>query len=87
MMEEPIESGERYKIRYDIRNEKENEIADILWLRKVAKFCIKRGIPGFNIIEESINENFVEGVIEFEEDRMKAQYDSYEILELELPEL
>jgi hypothetical protein len=88
MMEEIVENKKgRYQIRFEIHNPKESEIADILWLQKVARFTLNQGVTGFNVLEEKITPFAVEGVIEFEPDRMEADYDSYEILELELPEI
>ena len=87
MMEEiPIAESNRFRIRYKIHSSKETPIADILWLRKAAKFALKKGFNGFNIVEEEIKNEAIEGVIELEADRMKADFDSHEILDLELPE-
>lgn len=85
MMEDTSTSARRFRIRYEILNPKESPVADILWLKKVARFTLKKGFNGFNILEEIIKPHSVEGIIELEADRMKADYDSYEILDLELP--
>lgn len=87
MMEEVAGDHRRFHVEYKIQNDRERKIADILWLKKVARLSLELGVSGFNILEEQINPHSVEGVIELEEDRMSADYDSYEILELNLPEL
>lgn len=88
MMEEVVETKKgRFEIRFEIHNPKESEIADILWLKKAARFSLNKGVTGFNVLEERITPFAVEGIIELESDRMEADYDSYEILELELPEI
>ena len=88
MMEEVVETKKgRFEIRFEIHNPKESEIADILWLKKAARFSHNKGVTGFNVLEERITPFAVEGIIELESDRMEADYDSYEILELELPEI
>ena len=86
MMEAPTESKiKRYLIQYDILDPSQTHIADILWLKKVARFALKKGFHGFNILEEKVKPQGVEGIIELESDNMNADYNCYEILQLEIP--
>jgi hypothetical protein len=73
-----------YRIYYEIKSEKEKSIADILWFHEAAKLALRKKIPWFNVLEEKITTYSVEGIIQLEKDPMKAEYDAYEILNLQL---
>lgn len=97
--EEPFNenSGETYRVTYRPSGTRENSVADILWLKKAAGVAMDAGIPHFNVKKKKISRvfnpklqrqmNFVDGVIELDNDPMKAEYDANEILSLVLPEL
>jgi hypothetical protein len=73
-----------YRIHFEISSEKEKPIADILWFHEAAKVALRKKIPWFNVLEEKITPYYVEGIIQLEKDPMKAEYDAYEILNLQL---
>ncbi len=73
-----------FRIYYEIKSEKEKPIADILWFHEAAKVALRKKIPWFNVLEEKISPYSVDGVIQLERDPMKAEYDAYEILNLQL---
>ncbi len=73
-----------YRIHFEINSEKEKPIADILWFHEAAKVALRKKIPWFNVLEEKITPYYVEGIIQLEKDPMKAEYDAYEILNLQL---
>ncbi|MFL5784799.1 MAG: hypothetical protein ACJ76H_09335 [Bacteriovoracaceae bacterium] len=88
--------GESYKVVFRAGNNREDSVADILWLKKAAEVAIDAGIPHFNVTKKKQTREFnrnvhrrlnvVEGVIELDNDPMKAEYDANEILSLVLPE-
>lgn len=99
--ESPVEAinygPETYKISLTTQKPSENEIADILWMKKAAEIAQAEGIPYFNVLEQksypSFSEAFgedlitVEGIIQLDEDSMEAEYDAQEITALVLPEI
>jgi hypothetical protein len=75
-----------FKVRLEITDPNEQEIADILWFQEAARAALERKITRFNVVEQNISEDVVEGVIQLETDPMKAEYDAQEILSLTLSE-
>lgn len=73
-----------FRIRMEIETENDRPVADILWFQKAAELAIKNKIPWFNVLEQHISPNAVEGVIQLEPDPMKGEYDANEILSLHL---
>ena len=90
-------AGDTYRVTYRPPGLRENNVADILWLKKAAEVAMDAGIPHFNVREKKITKEFnsklqrktnvVEGVIELDNDPMSAEYDANEILSLVLPEI
>lgn len=88
---------ETYKIIFTTQKPSENEIADILWMKRAAEVSMDEGIPYFNVLEQKTYPTFsevfgedlmtVEGIIELDNDSMEAEYDAHEINSLVLPEL
>jgi len=88
---------ETYKIIFTTQKPSENEIADILWMKRAAEVSMDEGIPYFNVLEQKAYPTFsevfgedlmtVEGIIELDNDSMEAEYDAHEINSLVLPEL
>lgn len=76
--------GNSFRIILDIKTEKDNSIADIIWFKKAAKFALDQKIPWFNVLEQKISADSVEGIIKLEPDPLRAEYDAHEILNLEL---
>lgn len=99
--ESPVETfnygPETYKIVYKTEKPSENEIADILWMKKAAEISIQEGIPYFNVLDQKIYPTFseafgedlmtVEGIIQLDHESMEAEYDAREITSLVLPEI
>lgn len=91
------DAGERYRVLFRSSSMKENEVADILWLKKAAEVALDAGIPHFNVKERKITKQLnrklhrrmsvVEGVIELDNDPMSAEHNAHEILSLVLPEM
>jgi hypothetical protein len=85
-----------YKISYEAKSPKEEPIADIIWMKKAAKVATEAGVPYFNVVKQTVRKKFVEkfkmelsvveGVIELDNDPMKAEYDAEEIESLVLRE-
>ena len=75
-----------YRITMPIESPEDASVADILWFQKAAELAIKHKIPWFNVQEEQMNQDQVEGVIQLERDPMNAEYDANEILGLQLTE-
>lgn len=77
-------SKNSYRVRLFIEEENDKAVADILWFQMAAKVALKKKTPWFNVLEQTIKDNSVEGVIQLENDPMKAEYDANEILSLQL---
>lgn len=83
-----------YSITFEAQSNEEEDIVDILWLRKVARFAQKNGTPYFNILEQKITKKYSErldqelsvmsGLIELKKNSFEAQYDAAEIELLEI---
>ena len=71
-----------YRIVMPILTEEDLAIADILWFQKAAEIALEHKIPWFNVLQEQINQDQVEGIIRLERDPMMAEYDAHEILSL-----
>lgn len=91
------DAGETYRVIYRSPGMRENNVADILWLKKAAEVALDAGIPHFNVRDRKVTKEFskkvqrrlnvVDGVIELDNDPMSAEYDANEILSLVLPEM
>lgn len=81
-VEEAMSTTHRVVYRY---RSGEEDVADIYWLNKAAAFALKNGSPYFNVLEQKITQNRVDGIIELTSDATKAQYDAREIRDLALP--
>ena len=68
----------------DIESENDRPVADILWFQKAARVALEQRVPWFNVLEQKIGDNAVEGSIQLENDPMRAEYDANEILSLQL---
>lgn len=75
-----------YRITMPIESPEDASVADILWFQKAAEIAIEHKIPWFNVQEEQMGQDQVEGVIQLERDPMNAEYDANEILGLQLTE-
>lgn len=88
-MEEVMEEANTYKVTYEVSKPSEEPIADILWMKKAAEVARDAGIPYFNVLEQKMSKRFVqkhkteltvvEGVIELDNDPMRAEFDAEEI--------
>ncbi len=96
-MEEMLETPNTYKITYEVQSPKEEAIADIIWMKKAAEVAQNAGIPYFNVLEQKVRKQYVkkfksqlsvvEGVIELDNDPMRAEFDALEIESLVLNEV
>jgi len=75
---------QHFKVSLEIVDPSEEEIADILWFQEAARAALERNFSRFNVIEQKMTEDMIEGVIQMETDPMKAEYDAQEILNLPL---
>lgn len=89
-MEEVLEEPNTYKVIYQVKKPSEENIADILWMKKAAEIAQDAGIPYFNVIEQKMKrengKKVIEGVIELDNDPMRAEFDATEIESLVLTE-
>lgn len=91
MMDDEVNT---YKVVYEVRNPSEEAVADIIWMKQAAQVARDAGIPYFNVKKQEIKKRFVgkykqklsviEGVIELDNDPMRAEYDANEIESLVL---
>ena len=79
-------SQNTFRIKMDIIEENDRPVADILWFQRAAKVALDNKVPWFNVLEQTISTNSVDGVIQLEPDPMKGEYDANEILSLHLLE-
>lgn len=96
-MEEMLETPNTYKITYEVQSPNEEPIADIIWMKKAAEVAQNAGIPYFNVLEQKVRKQYVkkfksqlsvvEGVIELDNDPMRAEFDAVEIESLVLNEV
>lgn len=73
-----------FRIYMDIENENDRPVADILWFQRAARVALEQRVPWFNVLEQEIGEDSVEGVIQLQKDPMQAEYDANEILSMHL---
>lgn len=95
-LEEMMEGANTYKVRYEVNTPSEEAMADIIWMKKAAEVAHDAGIPYFNVRDQKITKRYVakykqklsvvEGVIELDNDPMRAEYDAHEIDSLVLNE-
>lgn len=96
-IEEMLETANTYKITYEVQSPKEEPLADIIWMKRAAEVAQNAGIPYFNVLEQKVRKQFVkkyntnlsvvEGVIELDNDPMRAEFDALEIESLVLNEV
>jgi hypothetical protein len=90
------EGGETFRITYEVQSPREENIADIIWMKKAAEVAKDEGVPYFNVLEQKVGKIFsekyrqnlsvVEGVIQLDPDPMRAEFDAQEIESLVLTE-
>jgi hypothetical protein len=77
------------KVSYFARTPQDAPVADIIWMKKAADVALDSVTPYFNILKQKINYEFnskyqmdlpiVHGIIQLENDPMRAEYDAHEI--------
>lgn len=92
--EEMLEEYNTYKVTYTVTRPQEEPIADIIWMKKAAEVAQRAGIPYFNVLKQEFSKRFVRkydrelstvtGVIQLDNDPMRAEYDANEIESLVL---
>jgi hypothetical protein len=86
--EEIMEEPNTYKITYEVKKASEESLADIHWMKKAASVAKDAGIPYFNVLEQKVKKqnglSVVEGIIELDNDPMRAEFDAQEIESLVL---
>lgn len=94
----PLVLGEEtiFPVTVETKNLREEDVADILWLKKAAQVALKNGTPYFNIIEQKFSKRFdreqnsrlsvIEGLIELDNDPIGAEYDAHEIESMGWPD-
>lgn len=85
-----------FAITYESKSPREEPIADIIWMKKAAETARDAGIPYFNVLKQKIRKRYVpkfktelsvvEGIIQLDNDPMRAEYDAHEIEALVLTE-
>lgn len=94
-VEEILENeSNTFKIFYEARSPDEEPVADIIWMKKAAEVAQDAGVPYFNVLKQDIRKKYVkkynmelsvvEGVIQLDNDPMRAEYDAQEIESLVL---
>lgn len=88
-MERILEAPHTYRIIYESQSPQEEPIVDIIWMKKAAEVSKDAGIPFFNVLDQKVRKQFVkkynsnlsvvEGVIELDNDPMRAEFDAQEI--------
>lgn len=90
-MDRQMEEAETrtFKVTYEVKSPEEEALADILWMKKAAQIARDEGVPYFNVLEQHITKRFVnsanmelsviDGVIELDNDPMRAEFDANEI--------
>lgn len=89
-LEETVsENSNIYRITYRVTNPRQENMADIIWMKKAAEVARAEGIPYFNVLEQNTTKEFVrsadrqlsvvQGVIELDPDPMRAEFDAQEI--------
>lgn len=91
---EMLEEYNTYKVTYTVTRPQEEPIADIIWMKKAAEVAQRAGVPYFNILKQEFSKRFVRkydrelstvtGVIQLDNDPMRAEYDANEIESLVL---
>ena len=95
-MERQMEEAEEltFKVTFEVKSPEEENLADIMWMKKAAQIARDEGIPYFNVLEQHITKRFVnsanmelsviDGVIQLDNDPMRAEFDANEIESLVL---
>ncbi len=91
-----LEEPHTYKVTYESRSPEDDAVADIMWMKKAAEVARDAGIPYFNVVKQKtarkLNKKFrknlttIDGVIQLDNDPMRAEYDAQEIDGLVLTE-
>jgi hypothetical protein len=84
-----------FQLIFEVEEQEEGPIADILWLKRAAQLAIENDLPYFNVAEMEIERRVnpdtnqeitvVEGIVRLENDALKAEYDAFVIEDLALP--
>jgi hypothetical protein len=84
------------QVSFQVENPKDEEVADIIWLKKAAIEVQRRGFSYFNTISKTITRRFIfkhnqsltyiDGIIRPQTDSMTADYDAKQISSLTLSE-
>lgn len=86
--EEIMEEPNTYKVTYEVKKASDESLADIHWMKKAASVAKDAGIPYFNVLEQKVKKqnglSVVEGIIELDNDPMRAEFDAQEIESLVL---
>lgn len=92
--EEIMTGPHTYKIIYEVQVPKDEPIADIIWMKKAAEVAQEAGIPYFNVLKQKVRKQYVhkyktdlsvvEGIIQLDNDPMRAEFDAQEIESLVL---
>jgi hypothetical protein len=89
-VEELMEEANTYKVTFETKKPAEMALADIHWMKRAAEIARDAGIPYFNVLEQKVKKQdgatLVEGVIELDNDPMRAEFDAQEIESLVLTE-
>ncbi len=89
-VEELMEEANTYRVTFETKKPSEMALADIHWMKKAAEIARDAGIPYFNVLEQKVKKQdgatLVEGVIELDNDPMRAEFDAQEIESLVLTE-
>lgn len=91
--EEMLEEGS-FRITYESKSPMEEDIVDIIWMKKAAELAEAEGVPHFNVVEQNRRRQYsdkfnqylsiIEGVIHLDPDPMRAEFDAKEITSLVL---
>jgi hypothetical protein len=89
-----ILAPDEIRITFHATTAEEEEIADIMWLKKAAEATLNKGYSYFNIVDQEISREFfsehnmllseIDGIIRMEEDPMTAEYNAHDISNLAL---
>ncbi len=83
VMEDEETDTQVFRVTYRSKNPAEDQVVDIIWLKKVADLALEKGMPYFNIIEQEIKlekgVSVADGMVELDADPMKAEYNAHEI--------
>lgn len=91
---ELMEEENSFKIVYKVPSPKEEDIADIIWMKKAAEVAKDEGVGYFNVMAQKVTKRYVkkydaelsviEGIIQLDSDPMRGEFDAQEIASLVL---